>query len=101
MKNSMSKRKKANRSGKIKCGICDQQTFLEVHHINGRDIPNPNHPSNLVNICPTCHSEIHWEKIIIEGWAYTTSGRELFWHKKGEGNFTGKESSPPLIKKGK
>lgn len=87
----------SNRSGLNACEICKTKTFLEIHHINGRKIPKYNEQSNIVNVCPNCHSEIHWGKIIIEGWFYTTNGYELFWHHRDESSLSGKISSPHII----
>jgi hypothetical protein len=86
-----------NRSGKFPCEICKNPNFLVEHHINGRDIPNANHPSNLVSICSNCHMLIHSGKIIIEKWVVTSEGRILFWHPVEESSFTGEDSSPHII----
>lgn len=78
-------RKQRNRSCKHPCDICTGVgTPLEVHHIEGRDIPKPNHPSNLTDICPNCHTKVHMGLIIIEQWVMTTSGQELLWHDDGD-----------------
>lgn len=31
---------------------------LEVHHINGRDIPEPDHPDNCMTVCVRCHRKL-------------------------------------------
>ena len=92
-------RKKQNRSGNEICSICKNHSILICHHINGRDIEDANKSWNLVNICDTCHRKIHEGILIIEKWAMTSSGMELFWHKKGEENILGEESNPYLIPK--
>lgn len=89
--------KNRNRSGKGYCDICKNQEILQVHHINGRDVPNPNHPSNLCNICPNCHSRTHYGFIIIERWIRSTNGLKLLWHKKEETGLTGEDSKPPIL----
>ena len=95
MKNmSVKKRKTINRSGKARCDICEKRSFLERHHVNGRNVCQPDHPSNIANICPTCHTEVHYGKVIIEGWVQTTAGKELMWHLKDEESFTGSDASP-------
>jgi len=86
-----------NISGKCSCDICGQDIPLVTHHINGRNIPNAEHDSNLVHICPNCHYDIHLGNIILESWFMTTSGRELIWHKNGEKSITGKEAKPFII----
>jgi len=91
------RRKKINRSGSKCCDICHAKELLIEHHINGRDIKNPNHPSNLANICPNCHYKLHHGKIIIEGWTQTSLDKELFWHSVDENSFTGKESKTHVI----
>jgi len=90
-------RKEINKSGKAYCNICGNQDILVCHHINGRDIPNPNHPSNLTNICACCHNKIHYNIIIIEKWVMSTDGLKLLWHKKEEKGITGEDSTPPLL----
>jgi hypothetical protein len=87
-----------NSSGKKRCDLCENVHILQEHHINGRDIPNPNHASNLANICPNCHADIHYGKIIIEGWILTTNGRKLIWHKQGETSFSGQDAKVHIIK---
>lgn len=76
--------RKRNASGNAECDICEQVEYLEEHHIEGRKVTNPNNPSNVCNICSNCHTKVHRGKIIIEKWARSTSGLELFWHYKGE-----------------
>jgi uncharacterized protein YlaI len=71
--------RKCNRSGNEKCAICNITTKLVEHHIKGREIPNCNHPSNLVWICPNCHDKIHSNDIKIDGWYFTTDGMKLVW----------------------
>ena len=70
---------------------------IEEHHIRGRKIPNPNHPSNLANICPNDHADIHEGNSIIERWVATSSGKILSWHKRGEEGITGEDSKTYLI----
>ena len=91
-------RKKRNSSGKCYCQICGIKTFLQIHHIHGRKIINPNYASNLVDICGNCHDAIHRGEVVIEGWISTTDGRVLIWHKNGEESFTGNDASSHLFK---
>jgi len=92
-------RRISNQSGKNLCQVCNEPHILQTHHILGRDIPNPNHPSNLVDICANCHGYIHWGKIIIERWVMTSSGKKLMWYKEGEESFTGDKAVPHIIKR--
>jgi len=87
-------RKIANRTGKKLCPICSRPEILVEHHIEGREIPNPNHSSNLVDVCDNCHRKIHCGLVVIEGWLQTTSGKELFWHLDGEDSFSGNDAEP-------
>ena len=67
------------------------------HHIRGRDIPNANKQFNLASVCPCCHDDIHIGiEVVLEGWFSTTSGRKLFWHRKGEPEKMGPGIIPPL-----
>lgn len=89
--------KQAYRSGHQHCEVCGVRSLLVLHHIRGRTIRNANHESNLVRLCSICHELIHIEvpKIIIEGWAMTSEGRTLLWHKNGEASITGNDAKPP------
>ena len=91
-------RKAKNSSGKESCQICGAKEYLVTHHIEGRDIPNPDHPSNLVDICSNCHHKIHMGDIIIEQWLMTSGGRELIWRNKDGESFTGRDSKVHLFK---
>jgi len=90
-------RKAINRSGTEACCVCKNIDFLHTHHINGRDIPNSDHASNLADLCPSCHNRVHMGEVIIERWVMTSAGHELIWHKKGETGLTGDNSSPYVI----
>jgi len=90
-------RKIINKSGKSKCPICETRQILVGHHINGREIPDAESLFNKAYICDNCHKKIHMGQIIIEGWFQTTLGKELFWHKLEEVNFTGTETKPYII----
>lgn len=92
-------RKIFNRSGNGKCNICKKSEILVEHHIEGRDIPNANHPSNIVSICSNCHRLVHEGEVVIEKWIMSTSGHELLWHKKGEPSFSGQDSTTYIIPK--
>jgi hypothetical protein len=89
--------KAMNRSGKQTCPICLQKSILIEHHINGHDIPNPEHPSNKAYICDNDHRLIHEGKIILEGNFKTTNGIELFYHYAGEESFSGQDAQPYII----
>lgn len=89
--------KKAKASGKMICPICENREILVTHHINGREIPNANHPSNLISLCSNCHCAIHYGHIIIEKWMMTSNGYSPIWHKKGEESLTGEDSTPNLL----
>ena len=76
---TLKQRRLANRSGKQFCAICQEQTILVTHHIDGRKIAKFNHMDNLVDICTDCHIRTHNNLIVIEGWVSTTRGRELIY----------------------
>jgi len=84
-------------SGERECDICKTKAFLEIHHINGRKIPDSEKPYNLCSICPNCHSAVHFGSIIIEKWASGFDGDVLICHKRGEPSITGENSSPNLF----
>lgn len=93
----ISVKKEMNKKGKCICEICHKPGILVIHHIEGRKIPNANHPSNLVSLCPSCHMQVHYDFIVIEKWVATTNGKQLIWHKKKEASFTGEDAHPPLL----
>lgn len=74
--------------------MCLEPGILVEHHIRGRDIPHPNHPSNLAHICPNCHILVHSGLRVIEGWFQTSNGKELIWHKEGEESISGQDARP-------
>jgi len=42
------------------CAFCGEKevSTLQFHHIDGRDIPDPHDPQNLIYVCGTCHDKI-------------------------------------------
>ena len=87
-------RRKLNSSGKQTCEICKEQNFLVQHHIQGRDVKNPNKHYNLANICNNCHFKVHRGDIIIEKRVMTTMGEVLLWHFHTDPSITGEDSHP-------
>ena len=87
-------RRQLNSTGSYKCEICDEQTFLIQHHIEGRNINKPNRHSNLANICSNCHLKVHRGEIIIEKRVMTTTGELLMWHNSTEESITGEDAIP-------
>jgi DNA mismatch repair protein MutS len=65
-----------------RCEVCGSGSALEMHHIRPqKDGGVALHtPGNLVCLCGSCHDRHHAGRLIIEGWADTSSGRELVWH---------------------
>ena len=91
--------KKYATSGKKPCEICGLTGIpLEEHHIRGRSIKNYNDAFNRCYICPNCHSSVHYDMIIIEGWFTSTGGRKLAWHKKDEESMSGDDAKVHLFK---
>lgn len=68
----------------MNCEICGYSGFLEKHHIQSKSLGGSNKKSNLLNICPNCHTEIHRGELIIEGKFQTTSGIKIIYHRKNE-----------------
>jgi hypothetical protein len=63
---SMSSRtrcKLLQRMGKGCCRCGWNEAPCDLHHINGKKIPNPNADSNLTLLCPNCHRLFHSGKI--------------------------------------
>jgi len=85
------------RSGIYPCDICHVPAILVGHHIGGRNIPDAEKQSNKCGICPNCHIAVHCGRIVVEGWAMTTEGKELIWHAADEESFTGKAATPYVI----
>ena len=67
-----------------RCEVCGSGTALEMHHIRPQKDGGPSGsmhtPGNLVCLCGSCHDRHHAGRLVIEGWADTSSGRELIWH---------------------
>ena len=81
----------------MKCAIC-QNNAHHKHHIISKSKGGKNDKWNLVEVCGSCHAEIHQGNIIVEGKFMTTNGLELVWHKKGEESLTGSSPEVFLIK---
>lgn len=86
-----------NRIGKRPCDICSCPTILVEHHIRGRDVPNYNHKSNIANVCPNCHMQVHSGMIVIEKWVNSSNGMLLAWHEPGDPGLTGENATPYQI----
>jgi DNA mismatch repair protein MutS len=76
------------------CNICGGKTE-EIHHIKQqcdsdehgyiRDTHvHKNAKYNLINVCATCHDDIHAHKVDIKGYVQTSDGVELLWEKHNE-----------------
>jgi hypothetical protein len=49
---------------KLKCSRCSwDEGTCDIHHINGRKIPDPHNHKNLCILCPNCHRLAHNKKI--------------------------------------
>lgn len=49
---------------KIACSACGwNEDVCDIHHINGKKIPNPDAHTNLAYLCPTCHRLAHKNKL--------------------------------------
>lgn len=48
----------------VGCSRCGwNESTCDIHHINGRQIENPNDNRNLCILCPNCHRLVHTHKI--------------------------------------
>ena len=46
------------------CSVCDwNEASCDLHHINGRKVPDANGHWNLCYVCPNCHRKIHAKKM--------------------------------------
>ena len=86
-----------NATGEMPCEVCGEKTILEQHHIRGRNIFLPNHPSNLANICSNCHTKVHHGIVVIENRLLTTNGYELVWHYYKDPSITGDDAKPWVL----
>ena len=71
------------------CSICGEETE-EVHHIEEQHLANSegmidyfhkNNLFNLVQLCHTCHHEVHHGSLVIRGYKDTSEGRKLDFEK--------------------
>lgn len=55
------RRQKILEECEYKCAICDKvyKDELTLHHIKGRNVPKPNHRSNLLPLCISCHKSLN------------------------------------------
>ena len=76
------------------CSICQNKTE-EIHHIIEQNKANvdgiipehsihKNRKSNLMNVCSSCHDEIHDKKIKVNGYIQTINGIRLDIEKKND-----------------
>ena len=82
------------------CSICGDETE-EVHHIEEQHLANSegmidyfhkNNLFNLVQLCHTCHHEVHHGSLVIRGYKDTSEGRKLDYEKiKKKKNETSKK----------
>lgn len=81
-----------------KCSICGENTE-EIHHIIEQKNANDkgiieshqihkNRKSNLINVCSTCHDNIHSQKIEVKGYLQTSDGIKLETKIKKDENFS-------------
>lgn len=84
------------------CEICKLHISTHVHHIISKKYDGNNHQSNLVELCPNCHSLVHSGEIIIEGKFLTTDCKlgelTLIYHKKNEPSITDNKPKCFIIK---
>lgn len=40
----------------------DGEPFLEVHHLHRQSDGGPDHPDNVIALCPNCHRRVHYGK---------------------------------------
>lgn len=85
-------RKALNRSGHASCELCKEPNILVEHHIRGRKITDPNHPSNLMYVCSNCHNYIHHGVIVIENKHLTSNGYTIIWHHRDSESITGDDA---------
>ena len=67
------------RSGRQICPLCNHKKLLVLHHINGRKVDGWDQPWNEVYICASCHDEVHFGLIKIDGYFMTTNGQQLIF----------------------
>jgi DNA mismatch repair protein MutS len=74
---------------KSECAVCKKPS-TEVHHIQEQHTADSNglighiHKNalhNLVNVCDSCHDDIHSGRTYVKGFANTSFGRELLYDK--------------------
>lgn len=52
------KRKSVRKTGRSTCYFCESEGPIESHHIVPRRFGGSDSPSNLVDLCPTCHQRL-------------------------------------------
>jgi DNA mismatch repair protein MutS len=81
------------------CEICGAKCE-DVHHIQEQrnadkngfiDYTHKNSPHNLVNLCKTCHIDVHNKCITIHGYSQTSEGVKLMFEREEEKNMRSHE----------
>ena len=92
--NQIINKKTSNYNSKVfmnQCEICKNKNNLETHHIEfqintdehgfvkkeGKKHIHKNHKSNLIVLCNKCHDKIHNNKLNIQGYIETSSGKDI------------------------
>jgi hypothetical protein len=68
------------------CGVCSNphsEDMLETHHRVPRHLKGSDDPSNLIDICPNCHTAIHdLSRLLKIGQSATAAYLETNYHNK-------------------
>lgn len=59
-------RKAIYRRDHWRCGVCDSDRNLQIHHCIPRGQGGSNHPHNLITLCSDCHALAHGTDL--RGW---------------------------------
>jgi hypothetical protein len=71
------------------CEVCKTNTFLNEHHIHSTSLGGNDKPYNIARLCPTCHNEVHFGALILEGRFVSSRGNIIVWRRQGEKSITG------------
>ena len=81
----------------MQCEICNLNVARDKHHIQSKSLGGSNAKSNIANLCPNCHREVHLGIKIIEGKFLSTEGFKVIWRTKQQMKIISEVNDPEIF----